>query len=123
MPHKNASDRRKSQRYDTTLSVNVRFLPDGTPIKGSGVEVGPNGMRLLTSIPLVEASYIHISFENASNNTHCEGRVVWTQRSEDPRRYESGIDIQRWGGGIPGQDPIRAIPDMHPKKDRRHTPR
>lgn len=119
----NSSDRRKSQRYDTALAVNVRFLPDGTPIKGSGIEVGPNGMRLITTIPLVEASYIHVSFENASNNTHCEGRVVWTERGVSPHLYESGIDIQKWGGGIPGQDPIHTISDSRPKKDRRSTSR
>lgn len=118
-----SKDRRKAERYDTTLDVMVRFIPDGTPIKGSGVEVGPNGMRLLTSIPLVEASYVHISFDHASNGTHCEGRVVWTQRGSDPARYESGIDIQRWGGGVPDNDPIRAIPSAHPKKDRRRTAR
>jgi hypothetical protein len=80
-------------------------------------------MRLLTSIPLVEASYLHISFNNASNHTHCEGRVVWTQRSSDPNRYESGVDIQRWGGGIPGNDPVKSIPNAQPKKDRRKTTR
>ncbi len=119
----NKKDRRKADRYDTTLEVNVRFLPDGTPIKGQGVEVGPNGMRLITAIPLVEASYIHISFENASNNTHCEGRVVWTQKSPDADRYESGIDIQRWGGSIPGDQRIQQIPNTQPKQDRRKTAR
>lgn len=119
-----SKDRRKTQRYDTTLNVSVRFLPDGTPIQGAGIEVGPNGMRLITSIPLVEASYIHISFDGASNSTHCEGRVVWTQRfAQDTSRYESGVDIQKWGGGIPGQDPIQALPAARPKKDRRNSPR
>ncbi len=116
-------DRRSSDRFDATLDVNVRFIPDGTPIKGSGLEVGPNGMRLVTSIPLVEASYIHISFENASNNTHCEGRVVWTQRNEKTHGYESGIDIQRWGGYQPDANPLSLLPDPIPKKDRRNRPR
>src|SRR5947208_1641347 len=118
------SDRRKAQRYDTTLNVMVRFLPDGTPIKGAGTEVGPNGMRLLTAIPLVEASYIHISFESASNDTHCEGRVVWTQKSQDNNGYESGIDIQRWGGSVPGTEVppekiLEVAPGAKPKPDRR----
>lgn len=118
-----SKDRRKAERYDASLEVNVRFIPDGTPIKGSGLEVGPNGMRLVTDMPLVEASYIHVSFENASNNTHCEGRVVWTQRTENSSRYESGIDIQRWGGSVPEKNPISSIPNARPKKDRRNTTR
>src|SRR5438045_1830209 len=93
-----SSDRRKGQRFDTTLDVSIRFQPDGSSLHGSGTEIGPNGMRVLTKIPLVEASYVHISFQSASNNTHCEGRVVWTQRSNDNSQYESGIDIQKWGG-------------------------
>lgn len=109
-------DRRKGQRYDTALPVNVRFIPDGTPINGSGIEVGPNGMRLITAIPLVEASYIHISFDNTSNQTHCEGRVVWTQRAATGDSYESGIDIQRWGGALPGAH-------LQPKPDRRKSDR
>ena len=116
-------DRRQAERYDTALDVLVRFLPDGTPIKGSGVEIGPNGMRLITSIPLVEASYLHISFADASNNTHCEGRVVWTQRSTNPSLYESGVDIQRWGGDVPHSNPIHRVPNAKPKKDRRRTAR
>jgi len=119
----NSKDRRKADRYDSALEVQVRFLPDGTPIKGSGVEIGPNGMRVLTSIPLVEASYIHITFQEASNNTHCEGRVVWTQRNETVSGYESGVDIQRWGGGVPETNIGRVAPNARPKKDRRSKPR
>lgn len=118
-----SKDRRRALRYDTALEVNVRFIPDGTPIKGSGLEIGPNGMRLLTSIPLVEASYIHISFADASNNTHCEGRVVWTQRCNNPGGYESGIDIQRWGGGVPDEMPHNIAQNASPKIDRRKKPR
>lgn len=118
-----SKDRRKAARYDSTLDVQVRFFPDGTPIRGAGLEIGPNGMRLLTSIPLVEASYIHVSFQEASNNTHCEGRVVWTQRSENPAGYESGVDIQRWGGDVPETDILRVVPGARPKKDRRSTTR
>lgn len=117
------TDRRRSQRFDSTLEVKIRFLPDGTPIEGSGIDVGPNGMRLVTLIPLVEATYVNIAFENASNNTHCEGRVVWTQRSKDNIHYESGIDIQRWGGDTPHTDAFEKIPIKQPKKDRRRTRR
>jgi hypothetical protein len=117
-------DRRRAERLDTTLNVSVRFLPDGTPIRGSGVEVGPNGMRLITSMPLVEASYLHISFDNASNNTHCEGRVVWTERSaQDNAKYESGIDIQRWGGDVPGAHFLKSLPNTRVKPDRRKVKR
>lgn len=116
-------DRRKAVRYDSTLALQLRFIPDGTPINGSGVEVGPNGMRVLTSIPLVEASYIHISFQEASNNTHCEGRVVWTQRNEKTSGFESGIDIQKWGGDVPQTDVMKITEDVQPKKDRRKKPR
>lgn len=117
------SDRRSNERFNTTLDLDLRFLPDGTPIKARAIEMGPNGMRITTSIPLVEASYIHISFQSASNNTHCEGRVVWTQRSEDKKQFESGIDIQRWGGDIPGTDALQSFRDLSPKKDRRKKPR
>jgi hypothetical protein len=117
------SDRRQAVRYEVSLDVLIRFLPDGQPIRGSGVEIGPNGMRLLTPIPLAEAAYVHVAFETASNNTHCEGRVVWTQRSQDKKRYESGIDIQRWGGGIPGHEVVTELPNIYPKKDRRKKPR
>ncbi len=117
-------DRRRGERLDTTLDVSVRFLPDGTPIRGAGVEVGPNGMRLITTMPLVEASYIHISFDNASNNTHCEGRVVWTQRNEqDAAKFESGIDIQRWGGDVPGTHFLKNLPNAQVKGDRRKVKR
>ena len=92
-------DRRRSERFDTSLEVAVRFLPDGEP--------------------LVEASYVHISFEHASNNTRCEGRVVWTERNKDGSRYESGIDIQRWGGENPPPEFIKKVPTSGPKKDRR----
>jgi hypothetical protein len=117
------AERRQSDRYNTSIDINIRFLPDGTPIKASAIEVGPNGMRIVTSLPLVEASYVNISFDNASNNTYCEGRVVWTQRSEDGARYESGVDIQRWGGGTPGSDIIEKIPNLKPQKDRRKRSR
>jgi hypothetical protein len=121
MPSK---DRRRADRFDTALDVSVRFLRDGTPIRGSGVEVGPNGMRLITTMPLVEASYIHISFDNASNNTHCEGRVVWTQRNDkDVNKFESGIDIQRWGGDVPGTHFLKSIPNSRVKGDRRKVKR
>ncbi|MCG3205890.1 MAG: hypothetical protein KCHDKBKB_02613 [Elusimicrobia bacterium] len=119
-----SNDRRKADRFDTTLEVSVRFMPDGTPIKGFGLEIGPNGMRLKTTIPLVEASYIHISFEQASNNTHCEGRVVWTQRNATASGYESGIDIQKWGGSVPDHNRLlEDLPLVQPKKDRRKTSR
>jgi hypothetical protein len=120
----NSKDRRRGERLDTALPVSIRFLPDGTPIQGSGIEVGPNGMRLITTMPLVEASYIHISFVNASNNTHCEGRVVWTQRNESNiTKYESGIDIQRWGGDVPGSHFLKNLPNTRAKDDRRKTKR
>jgi len=112
-------DRRKSQRFDTSLEVAVRFLPDGEPLTGWAKEVGPNGMRLVTTIPLVEASYVHIQFEGASNNTRCEGRVVWTERNQNGSRYESGIDIQRWGGENPAPEFMKKVPNVAPKKDRR----
>jgi hypothetical protein len=118
-----ATDRRQSTRYDTSISLSIRFLPDGTPVKASAIEVGPNGMRIMTSIPLVEASYVHITIDGASNNTHCEGRVVWTQRAVDGNGFESGIDIQRWGGGVPGHDAINQISNLVPKKDRRNRRR
>ena len=112
-------DRRRSQRFDTSLEVAIRFLPDGEPLTGWAKEVGPNGMRLVTTIPLVEASYVHVSFEDASNNTRCEGRVVWTERNKDGSRFESGIDIQRWGTETPSPEFMRKVPNVTPKKDRR----
>ena len=87
------------------------------------MEIGPNGMRVMTPMPLVEASYVHITFQTASNNTGCEGRVVWTQKTEEEERFESGIDIQKWGGGIPGQDMIQQVPFLRYKRDRRKNPR
>jgi hypothetical protein len=121
-PEKRGADRRKTQRFDTALDVSIRFSPDGSPLKGSGVDVGPNGMRVITTIPLAEASYVHISFDSSSNSTHCEGRVVWTQRLRADA-YESGVDIQRWGGEVPGEKIVNALPDVKPKKDRRNSPR
>lgn len=112
-------DRRRSERFDTSLEVAIRFLPDGTPVRGWAKEIGPNGIRLVTTVPMVEASYIHISFEDASNNTRCEGRVVWTERNKENSRYESGVDVQRWGGDSPTSDLMRKIPNIAPKKDRR----
>jgi hypothetical protein len=118
-----ASDRRQRERFDTALPVAIRFQADGTPIQGSCIEISPNGMRLITATPLVEASYVHIAFEGASNNTHCEGRVVWTQRNQKKDSFESGVDVQRWGGSVPGDNAIRKIPDLTPKPDRRRKPR
>ncbi|MCB4757420.1 MAG: PilZ domain-containing protein [Elusimicrobia bacterium] len=118
-----ATDRRQAHRFQTSLDVDIRYLVDGIPIKGHGVEVGPNGMRVITHQPLMEAAYVHISFVSATNNTHCEGRVVWTQRAEDRSLFESGVDIQRWGGGVPGADVVYDIPDLKPVKDRRKRPR
>ena len=123
MATENPSDRRRAQRFDTTLGIEIRFQPDGSPLPGSAIEIGPNGMRIHTQTPLVEASYVHISFQSASNNTHCEGRVVWTQRNLEGDRFESGIDIQRWGGGMPGSDAVHKLPSISPKKDRRKKPR
>ena len=114
-----AKDRRGNGRYALTLEVSIKFSSDGTPFSGQCIEMGPNGMRLMTKIPLVEASYVHISFQTASNNTYSEGRVVWTKRAGDKTSFESGIDIQRWGGGIPGQEVVEQIPTATPKKDRR----
>jgi hypothetical protein len=112
-------DRRRSERFDTSLEVAIRFLPDGEPLTGWAKEIGPNGMRLVTTMPLVEASYVHVSFEEASNQTRCEGRVVWTERNRDGSRYESGIDIQRWGGDSPSPEFMKKVPNVAPKKDRR----
>jgi hypothetical protein len=117
------SDRRKDQRFDAVLDVKIRFLPGATPVDGAGVDVGPNGMRVVTEVPLIEASFVTISFANASNNTHCEGRVVWTSRSKDNLKYESGIDIQRWGGDTPTAEPIQHLPVKAAKRDRRKTHR
>ncbi len=118
-----ASDRRKGQRFDTALKIAIQFQSDGTPIEGSCIEISPNGMRILTAMPLVEACYVHIAFQEASNNTRCEGRVVWTQRNMEKDLFESGVDVQRWGGAIPGSDPITELPDLNPKIDRRQKPR
>jgi len=116
----NQSDRREMARYDTSIKVDIRFMPDGAPISGSAIEIGPNGIRVVTALPLVEATYLHITFKSASNNTHCEGRVVWTQHSEDEVQYESGVDIQKWGGGIPGhQEDLPHPPPPKLKRDRR----
>jgi len=117
------SDRRKDPRFTTSLELQVRFLQDGTPIEARGIEVGPNGIRILTKVPLVEASYVLISFVGASNHTHAEGRIVWTQPSEDKSAYESGIDIQRWGGDIPGKDVMEKMPKIHSRSDRRNKTR
>ncbi len=116
-------DRRANERFDTALQVNIQFQSEGTPIVGTANEVGPNGMRLVTKLPLIEASYVLVSFQTASNGTRCEGRVVWTQRTQDGAEYESGIDIQRWGSGIPGDDAVHKIPSLKPKRDRRKGPR
>lgn len=116
---RSTSDRRRTTRFLTTIPIEIRFSTDGTPMDASCIEIGPNGMRVLTQMPLVEATYVHVLFRNASNSTHCEGRVVWTQRSEDDERFESGIDVQHWGGGIPGQDVVEKIPKLKAKKDRR----
>ena len=118
-----SSDRRKGQRFDTSLPIALRFQTDGTPVEGHCIEIGPNGMRIMTSMPLVEAAYVMIAFQGASNNTHCEGRVVWTQRNTDADRFESGIDVQRWGGSVPGNETLSEIPNLGPKKDRRQKPR
>jgi hypothetical protein len=115
-------DRRRSQRYDTAMEVAIRLVPDGEPLIGWAREIGPNGIRLVTTVPLSEACYVHVSFENASNNTRCEGRVVWTERNRDGSRFESGIDIQRWGGENPVPSLIRNTSST-PKKDRRQTRR
>jgi hypothetical protein len=118
-----SSDRRKNSRFDTTLAIKIRLAPDGTPIEGSGTDVGPNGMRIKTLIPLVEASYVNITFDSASNHTHCEGRVVWTQRNKENTAYESGIDIQKWGGDTPESNLVDHIPNLAPKRDRRRDRR
>src|SRR5260221_9669308 len=118
-----ASDRRQGQRYDTALKIAIQFQSDGTPIEGSCIEISPNGMRILTATPLVEACYVNIIFQEASNNTHCEGRVVWTQRNLDRDLFESGVDIQRWGGSVPGNEALTDLPDLTPKQDRRQKPR
>jgi len=117
------SDRRHGQRYDTSMPVEIRLAPDGSAISGFATEMGPNGMRMITTIPLVESSYVHISFQGASNNTHCEGRVVWTEPRSEQNEYESGVDIQRWGGGMPGNEGVEHGVAMTPKKDRRKKPR
>lgn len=116
---RSSSDRRKNNRFLTTFPIHIRFSLDGTPIEADCIEIGPNGMRLLAPMPLVEATYVHISFQQASNNTHCEGRVVWTKRGEDGVKFESGVDVQRWGGGVPGDDAVQKIPSLKPRKDRR----
>jgi len=118
-----ASDRRKASRFDTSLDIQIRLLPDGSPIDGLCIEVGPNGMRVVTKSPLVETSYVHVSLPSASNNTFCEGRIVWTQLSEKKSWYESGVDIQRWGGDIPGGEALKTIERIRLKKDRRKKPR
>lgn len=123
MKTSDSSDRRKAARFDTALHVEIRFQSDGTPVPGSCIEIGPNGMRILTKMPLIEAAYVHITFHNASNNTHCEGRVVWTQPAIEDGQFESGVDVQRWGGGIPGSDVVQKLPSLYPKKDRRKKPR
>lgn len=116
--NRTGSDRRRGARYRTEIVVLVRFIPDGTPVNGAAVEIGPNGMRIETAMPIAEATYVHITFQTASNNTHCEGRVVWTQTKSDGL-YESGVDIQKWGGGIPGQDVVQDVPYLREKPDRR----
>ncbi len=118
-----AADRRQGQRFTTAMAIDIRFSTDGTPLDGSCLEISPNGMRVLTNMPLVEATYVLISFKQASNNTNCEGRVVWTRRSEDNTRFESGIDVQRWGGGIPGQDAVTSFKKIKPHNDRRKKSR
>ncbi len=118
-----SSERRKGFRFDTSLDIEIRLLPDGTPITGLCIEVGPNGMRVVTKSPLVETSYVHVVLMSASNNTYCEGRVVWTQLADKKSWYESGIDIQRWGGDVPGQEAMRTIERIRLKKDRRQKPR
>ena len=118
-----SSDRRRSQRYDTTLPISIRFLPDGTPVQGAAMEVGPNGMRILTSLPLAETAYLHISFEDASNSTFCEGRIVWTKPGQESGFFESGVDIQRWGGDTPEAAPVNRFPNARLKKDRRRARR
>lgn len=116
---RSSSDRRKNNRFLTTMPIQLRFSADGTPVDASCIEIGPNGMRVLISMPLVEATYVHVSFPQASNSTHCEGRVVWTQRGEDGVLFESGLDIQRWGGNMPVEHLVEKIPILKVRKDRR----
>ena len=120
----NASDRRRSTRYSSSLDIDIRFSEDGTPIKGACLDIASSGLRVLTPVPLVEATYVLISFQEASNNTQCEGRVVWTQRnSEVKTHFESGVDIHRWRGSMPSSDVVKHFPSLQLKKDRRHRSR
>jgi hypothetical protein len=117
---KPGGDRRRSERFDTRLAVDVRSPKEAPSVEAWVIEIGANGMKLITPRALTEASSIHIGFRGASNNTHCEGVVVWTRPVKDATdSFESGVDIKKWGGDMPSEEFIRNAPNLRLKPDRR----
>lgn len=112
-PLPKGAERRREERHTVTLDVEVRLSSDGMPLEGECLDIGPNGLRISTKMPLPDSSYIFVAFKGSSNNTRCEGRVVWSQPSHTVGGpYECGVDVQRWGGDMP-QDPMHGlIPDV-----------
>ena len=119
-PKKPGSDRRRSERFDTRLPVDVRSPIDAPSVEAWVVEIGANGKKLHTPKILEEAAVVQIGFRGASNNTHCEGVVVWSRPLKDAAdSFESGVDIKKWGGDMPTEEFIRNAPNLRLKPDRR----
>ena len=115
----NGADRRRSERFDTRLSAAVKNLKTGDVMEASVTEIGANGLRIVTTGHLPEGIEIHLVFQEASNNTHLEGKVIWTRPSKVGSTFDSGIDVIRWGGDMPTADFIRTAPNIRIKPDRR----
>lgn len=115
----NGADRRRSERFDTRLSAMVKNLKNGAIMDASVVEIGANGLRIVTPAPLPDGVEVHIIFQEASNNTHCQGNVVWSRPSKTGGSFDAGVDVIRWGGDLPTADFIRNAPNTRMKPDRR----
>ncbi len=115
----NGGDRRRAERFDTRLQVSIQSIADKSTMEGWTTDISSTGMRLEIPRPIPEGTQVRIAFVAASNNTFCEGCVIWAKPARNPAAFDCGVDVVRWGGDLPTNEFIRRAPNVRLKPDRR----
>lgn len=110
-------------RTDSRFEVVIRLDEENKAYPAVASEVGENGVRIESDIPLIENTQIQVIFPHSPDNARCFGLIRWCKPFGEKPGFESGVRINKWYGIMDGEKSFRRFRGSKKKKDRRDTKR